>query len=75
MRWLNKLHDVFAPDEPPSVSDETKNIYDSAKTALDDAKKRQIEVRQVSAEAYGLRERNHFGESFQRAMARKERPA
>jgi len=75
MNWLNKLRNTLAQDEPPSVSDETKTIYADAEKALREAQLRRVEVRKVSAEAYGLRERNHFGESFERAMARREKTA
>jgi hypothetical protein len=73
MTWLKKLRDSILPDDPPGVSEETKSIYNSARAALEEAQARQVEVRHVARVAYGLRERNHFGESFERAMARKEK--
>lgn len=75
MSWFQKLRDSVVPDEPPTVSDETKHIYEEARAALEEAKQRRVEVRKVSVEAYGLRERNHFGESFERAMAPKGKAA
>lgn len=75
MKWLIKLQERLTPSEPPSVSEEAKQSYESAKAALSEAHARRAEVRAVSAEAFELRQRNHFGESFERAMMRKEKHA
>ena len=81
MTWLTKLRIHLGYDEPPNVppdagvSEEAIQAYSNSRSALEAARKRQEEVREVTSSLAKLRARNHFGESIELAMMRREKRA
>jgi hypothetical protein len=79
MTWMSKIRSGLGySDAPPPGRHEdsrleTEQIYARAKEALTQSELRRDEVQQVANDLANLRQRNHFGESFERAMRLKER--
>lgn len=75
MNWLKKLKSRLDPldDIKPVEVDnsEAEAILENAKAALGEAQQRREEVRKVSNSLANLRARNHFGESIELAMMRR----
>lgn len=75
MRWLDALHKKFDKDveSPPNkkVDEETRQILENAKSALGEARQRREDVSRVTQALEEIRRKNHFGESFELALTRR----
>lgn len=80
MTWLTKLRTYLGHDETitsadASSDDEARQYYEKAQAALGEARQRREDIREVSTSLAELRVRNHFGESIELAMMRREKHA
>jgi hypothetical protein len=79
MTWLTKLRTYLGHDEvivnPPNSDSlsEAKSTLEAARAALMTAQERRDQVREVTSSLVDIRARNHFGESIELAMMRRER--
>jgi hypothetical protein len=79
MAWLTHLRTYLGYDEPlisglhDDGTEEARKALRRASSALNEAQHRREEVRAVTKDLAQLRARNHFGESIELAMMRKEK--
>lgn len=77
MSWLTKLRTHLGYDENDREETKTNPLeaqaaYDRAKQALDEARGRREETRNISIMLSDLNRRNHYGESIMLSMMPKE---
>lgn len=78
MKWLTKLRTRLGYEEPTQTINldgrkEAITARDNAWAALGEARQRREEVHKVTTSLAELRARNHFGESIEIAMMRREK--
>lgn len=77
MTWWGALRRVIRYDPPPpsiasqSTPEDAQAALERASQALREAHHRRTKVDEVTAALAYLRQRNHFGESIELAMARR----